>query len=133
MDDKQLSAFRDVSRARQRSHFRGIAGNADGEAHAASGARQVFGLHATRVEVTDQLDDVEAQPEVRPAVVALAVLPQRLEGDAQERNEPGREIAFDDEAAEEARLAAGTLDAAGWFKRYAQGILKAEPTDGENP
>jgi len=26
-----------------------------------------------------------------------------------------------------------TLDAAGWFKRYAQGILKAEPTDGENP
>lgn len=26
-----------------------------------------------------------------------------------------------------------TLDAAGWFKRYAQGILKAEPADGENP
>ena len=25
-----------------------------------------------------------------------------------------------------------TLDAAGWFKRYAQGILKAEPADGEN-
>ncbi|KFB76594.1 type III-B CRISPR module-associated protein Cmr5 [Candidatus Accumulibacter cognatus] len=25
-----------------------------------------------------------------------------------------------------------TLEAAGWFKRYAQGILKAESTDGES-
>ncbi len=62
---------------------------------------------------------------------SVPLRPRPLLGEGQGKAFHGKII--DSNLADYQHLTRRTLDAAGWFKRYAQGLLGAKTTDGETP